>query len=75
MIASIEGQAVVDKVLQNLQAKGTLQPPLRIATGRRGLAGIELVCLAPGFRSSLRGMVKKIYQSCGDLTAKALSAV
>jgi hypothetical protein len=27
MIASIEGQAVVDKVLQNLQAKGILQPP------------------------------------------------
>jgi hypothetical protein len=35
VIASFEDQAVIDKILQHLQAKGTLPPPIELQPAAR----------------------------------------
>jgi hypothetical protein len=45
IIACIEDQSVIDKILQYLQAKGLLEEPPRVVAGSPGFTGIGLVCI------------------------------
>jgi hypothetical protein len=55
VIASIEEQAVIDKILNQLMKKGALAPPPELLPATQGLTRFRLVCLVLGFHTSLNG--------------------
>ena len=55
VIASIEDQPIIDKILAHLMKKGALPPPPRVAAGNTGLTRYRLVYVALGFHTSLHG--------------------